>query len=262
MSATLKTTVRDFLPSPVRKPLGNLWGAVRHHCIQPLQGLLFDLSGGRFKADGCEFEIPRALTSRAYRSCFWVGDYEAEERALIRNLLRPDDRVMELGACIGIVSCVTNRLLSNKSQHLVVEGNPKLIPSIERNREINQAGFTIENCAVSQEPEVTFYLHPKYIVGGTSQRKTDQPVTVPGRSLLELHQRHGPFNVMIMDVEGSELDVLPAAADLLRSYRLVILELHPWAVGEAGVARCREILAHAGLRNVGSVGSTEAWQRD
>lgn len=60
----------------------------------------------------CEIEVPKELTTRTYRGCFMTGDYEAEEISLIKRYLKPDDRVLELGACIGAVSCVTNKLLN------------------------------------------------------------------------------------------------------------------------------------------------------
>jgi len=33
-------------------------------------------------------------------------------------------------------------------------------------------------------------------------------IRVRGRSLTDLHDSHGPFNVLLIDVEGSELEVL------------------------------------------------------
>ena len=140
--------------------------------------------------------------------------------------------------------------------------NPKLIPSLYQNRALNNAGFLIEHCAVSNKSEETFYLHPVFIVGGTSQRQTAEAVRLPGRSLRELDARYGPFTTLIIDIEGSELDVFEASQDVLSKYRLVIAELHPWAIGEPAVQRCRDILTKAGLRYRDSVGITEAWQRD
>ena len=230
--------------------------------MRPILGFWFDLTGGRFKADGCVFVIPKDLTSMAYRSCFVTQEYEADERELIRSLVLPDDQVLELGACLGIVSCVTNKILHDKSRHVVVEGNPFCIPSLHRNRALNQCGFLIENCAASTQPEAEFYLHPVYIVGGSTQRPTDLKVRVPTRSLLELHERYGPFSVLIIDVEGSELDLFEASRDVLRHYRLVIVELHDWAIGESGVKRCQQLLTELGFHRVGQAGITEAWRRD
>jgi FkbM family methyltransferase len=258
----LRTLARKTLPPQIRRPLGSLAGAFNHKVLCYLQGLYFDFFVRRFRADGCEFEIPRPLTPTAYRSCFLGNSYEAEERELIRRFVRADDAVLEAGACLGIVSCVTNKLLRDKTRHVVVEGNPLCIPAIHRNRQINGAGFLVENCAVSTQPDVTFYLHPEYIVGGTTQRQSDRPVRVPGKSLQELDARYGPFSVLIIDVEGAELEVFEPAEDMFRRYRLVIAELHEWAIGAEKVERCREILRRAGLQFKDRAGITEAWQRE
>ena len=261
MVKTIRSLARRMLPDRFRKPLGNLLGPVEHHVVRPVEGLIFDLRGGMFRADGCTFAIPRHLTTRAYRACFLRGDYEEEERELIKKFLRPEDTVLEFGACLGVVSCVTNQLLRDRSRHVVVEANPNVVPSLYKNRALNGAKFLIEHCAVSNQTEETFYLHPVYIVGGTSQRQTEHAVRLPGRSWRELDGRYGPFNTLIIDIEGSELEVFEASRDLLQKYRLVIAELHPWAIGEAGVQRCRDILTEAGLVYQDRAGITEAWQR-
>jgi FkbM family methyltransferase len=262
MVKAIRSFARRTLPDRIRKPLGNLLGPVEHKVVQPIEGMIFDLKGGLFRTDGCVFSVPRHLTTRAYRACFLRGDYEEEERALIKRFVRADDKVLECGACLGVVSCVTNQLLRDKTRHVVVEANPKVIPSLYKNRELNKAGFLIEHCAISDKTEETFYLHPVYIVGGTSQRKSPEAVRLPGRSLLDLEARYGPFTTLIIDIEGSELDVFERSRDILRKLRLVIAELHPWAIGESAVQRCRDILSEAGLRHAESAGLTEAWQRD
>ena len=252
---------RKILPAPIRQPLGAAVGRFRSKIIHPIQGVIFDLFVRRFRADGCEFEIPRQLTSKTYRACFLGQSYEAEERELIRKFIRSDDSVLEVGACLGIVSCVTNRLLDDKQRHVVVEGNPLCIPAIHRNREINQSGFLVENCALSNRADVTFFLHPVYIVGGTTQRESNRPVRIPGKSLSELDARYGPFSALIIDVEGAELEAFEVSENILKKYRLVIVELHPWAIGEEKTERCREILRRAGLQFQQRAGMTEAWQR-
>jgi FkbM family methyltransferase len=261
MEQDLRRLARRCLPPALRKPLGNLAEPFNRILLRPLLGLIFDLKGGRFQADGCTFTVPKDVTSRSYRSCFLRGDYEQEERELIRKWLRPDDSVLEFGACLGIVSCSTNRLLTDKSRHVVVEANPFCIATIYRNRELNQSGFLVEHCAISNEPEVVFYLHPVYIVGGTTQRASNRPVRLPAKSFRQLDQERGPFTALIIDIEGSELDVFEASLDVLKRYRLVVVELHDFAIGAAGVERCREILRDCGLKLAGSSGTTEAWQR-
>ena len=49
----------------------------------------------------------------------------------IARSLRRDLPVVELGGSIGVVACVTNRLLKDRKAHLVVEANPLAIPHLE-----------------------------------------------------------------------------------------------------------------------------------
>jgi FkbM family methyltransferase len=260
MEQQVREAARRYLPAAIRKPLGALAGTVNGRIILPFLGLVFDLKGARFHADGCTFLIPKDITSRSFRSCFLQRTYEQYERELIPRFIRPEDRVLELGACIGVISCVTNKLLADKSGHVVVEANPFCLPALHRNKELNESGFLIEHCAVDTRPEVTFYLYP-CILAGSSQRRTNRPVRLPAKSLQQLERERGPFSVLIIDIEGSEREVFEDSADVLKRYRLVIAELHEWAIGADGVERCRQILRTSGLVFVERAGIVEVWER-
>jgi FkbM family methyltransferase len=256
----IRKVARKVLPKPVRQSLG---GALSR-AYTWTGGAIFDLRGGRFNINGCTFIIPKEQTSREYRSSFLSDRYEVEDLEVVRACIRPTDRVLELGACLGVVSCTTNKILQDKTRHVVVEANPFCIPSLHRNRDLNQCQFLIEHCAVSQAHEVTFHLNPKMIVSSSIQANgaSNIPVRVPARSLNELDSRYGPFTALIMDIEGAELETFEQARELLRRYRMVIVELHDWALGELGLKRCREILSEAGLRCQKKVKWVEAWARD
>jgi len=261
MTSKFRNFARRFLPAPIRKPLGNLWGGLREFVALPIQGLIFDLSGGKFRADGCIYVIPKKITQLTFRACFFNNTYEIDERKLVQKFIQPEDSVLELGACLGIVSCITNKRLRDQTRHLVVEANPRCIPTLRQNRDLNQCAFVIENCAVSNASQVTFFLHPDFIVGGTTQKASALPVQVAGRSLQQLYDQHGPFSVLIMDIEGSELEILESSKDTLRHFRLVILEMHDWIISAEGVSRCREILGQLGFKLADRSQITEAWIR-
>jgi FkbM family methyltransferase len=261
MEPQLRAAARRHLPGRIRRPLGTLAGKLYEWIVLPILGLIFDLKGGRFHADGCTFLIPKDVTTLGWRACLLRADHEREERDLIRRLIRPEDRVIELGGCLGVVSCVTNKRLADKSGHVVVEANPLCLAALYRNRELNQAEFLIEHCAVDSRPEVTFYLHPRFIVQGNLQRPTGRAVRLPAKSLRQLERERGPFTALIIDIEGSEREVFADSADLFKQYRLVIAELHDWAIGADGVERCRQILRDGGLEFVERSGLVEAWQR-
>ena len=52
------------------------------------------------------------------------NDYELPERTAIARYLRRDLPVVELGGSIGVVACVTNRLLKDRTADLVVGKSP------------------------------------------------------------------------------------------------------------------------------------------
>jgi len=263
MRNKIRQLAHKYLPENIRKKVGAAAGKFDHGVLDYIKGLIFDIFVGRYRVDGCEFIIPTNITSRHYRACFLNDDWEDGERNLIHDFLRPTDSVLELGACLGIVACVTNKILADKSRHVVVEGNPFCIPAIHRNRELNQAGFLVENAAISHEDrrDSIFYLHPQYVVGGTIRSQTSLAVRVPAYSLEELETRYGPFSVLIMDIEGSELDILAASVETLKHYRLIIIELHDAIIGESNIQRCRDILISSGFQFKKRSYIIEAWEK-
>jgi FkbM family methyltransferase len=259
--STLRKAVGSALPVPLRKFLGKWYVWAYERAVRPVLGLIFDLRGGKFRIDGCEIEVPKDLTTRTYRGCFMIGDYEAEERELIRRYLKPEDSVLELGACIGAVSCTTNRLLADRSRHVVLEANPKLIPMLEHNRNLNGCGFTVLNRAASQEKSLTFYLNDQFIVGGTTHLVSKNPVTVEGSSLEALDREFGPFTALVVDIEGGEAEVIPPSGEFLAKCRVVVWETHDSICGAERTEACRRALADAGLKYAATAGDTEAWVR-
>jgi FkbM family methyltransferase len=255
----IRSFARQTMPEALRRPLGTVCGRLRSHVLYPALGLIFDLGGDRFSADGCTFVIPRNITSLELRASFLLRSYEADERQLVRKFFLPEDSVLELGACLGIIACITNKLLLDPTRHVVVEANPHCLPAIHRNRARNQASFLVEHCAVSNEKEVIFSIDPQHITGSSIGNRSGISVRLPGRSLNELVERHGPFSALIVDIEGSELELLESSASTLRTFRLVIIELHETIIGVKGIDRCHSSLQAAGFVLKEKSYITEAW---
>lgn len=254
--------IRKVIPSGLRIKFGaSYYRLVHYPLVRPAVGLIFDIFFRRYRTDGCEFIIPKELTRLGYRACFLLEDYEGEERDLIRRFIKPSDAVLEFGACLGIVSCTTNKLLAPNSLHVVLEANPLLIAPLERNRMLNECDFIIDYGAAGVWKTTRFYLHPEYIVGGSAVRKTTWGVTVPGRSIREMTDRYGQFTFLIVDIEGAELDLLRNSHDELGDFNTIVIEMHDFAVGSDGVEACRSCLRTAGFRCAAKAGATEAWQK-
>lgn len=237
-----------------------VWGKVSLP-IKWCAGKVFDTIHGNYAIDGLEFFVPRGLTSPRDRAQFMVNTYEREERVLAASFLTPDMVVLELGGCIGVLSCVINSRLADPTRHVVLEANPALIPYLRGNREINGRSFQIRHAVISRRDSEEFFVH-QAIVGGSLEARSERSVTVSGTTVAALEEELGSsFTALVMDIEGGELDVLESNPDLVKALELCIVEIHDFILGEERAHRCRQLLSDAGLTMVERTYMTEAWVR-
>jgi len=226
-----------------------------------LQGLAFDLFQRDYRTEGMRFRVPRWLMSRTHRARFYTDSHERDERALVHRWMPADATVLELGACLGVVSCVINRRLADPQRQLSVEPNPQLQEVLTLNRDQNGCGFRIADCLVSRESDGTFYLNEAIVMASATQA-TERSVRVPVLTVEELEARHGlSFDAGFMDIQGGELGFKTENPALLARCKAIIMEFHPHIIGAAACERCRELLRQAGLRPAEVIGITEAWVR-
>jgi len=226
-----------------------------------LHGLLFDSKGGSYRTEEMTFAVPKQAIPVSYRSRFYFDIYEKAERHLIRKHLSPDARVVELGGCIGVVSCVINRLLRDGARHVVVEPNPSLIPTLTANRDRNGCAFAIEQCLVGDGDSGVFSVG-KLMSGNRVGMRRGRRITVPMRSFYDIERRAGfEADTIVMDIEGGELDFMRLYADALRRTNLVIIEVHDSILGADGARFVRDTLSAAGLARVETESLTEVWRR-
>lgn len=162
------------------------------------------------------------------------GKWESEEAEYIK-LLNPDSTVLELGACIGYISNLTNKLLTNKEKHVVVEANPKLIPVLENNKIINDAKFSIENVILSDidNDDVSFFLDKRSILGSTlnliPKNRILEEMTLKTTTLNTLQNKYNlKFDALICDIEGGEYDLFENCLtdDILPQFKYITVEFH------------------------------------
>jgi FkbM family methyltransferase len=221
-------------------------------------GACFDLLNGPYRTEGMTFEIPRAYTTVSMRGKFLVDTYELSERLLVKRYLPREAAVLELGGCIGVVSCVINRLLASPERHVVVEANPFLIPVLERNRCANGARFHIEQCVVSAGRSAALAIGPTM----DSSRLGGQGISVPTKTVAQIEANYAlRFDTIVMDIEGAEIAFVDENPELLSRVQLLILECHQGLVGIEPIDRLRMRLNALGLRKVDQKMDTEVWLR-
>jgi FkbM family methyltransferase len=193
------------------------------------------LAKGRKKQvrlDRCIFSL-EGITDKSTILELLTDKYEASERQAVARYLRRDIPVIELGGSMGVVACVTNKLLKNPTAHVVVEANPLAIPQLELNRKLNGHRFEIVNCAIAYGADSVTFRPSADLAGNSITRAGNQPpVTVNAVKLGELVQERG-FNrfTLVCDIEGLEYDLVCQEGDVLKQADTIIMETHARYIG-------------------------------
>lgn len=171
---------------------------------------------------------------RALRS----GEYERPEAAQIDQIVQEGDRVVELGAGLGLISAKV--ALTGRARHVAVyEANPRLIPLIARTHALNGAAVEVENAVVipaSGPATLPFYIRRDFWASSLSPEPWgyDTVIDVPTVSFADMLVRHAP-TMLIVDIEGGELELFRDVP--LTGVRKVYIELHQNVVGRVGMKR-------------------------
>lgn len=202
--------------------------------------------------DGCQFDLYKIPNTRMKLELL-TGAYEHRERSAARRYIRREWAVVELGGCIGVVACVTNKLLQSPAAHVVLEANPLAIPHLKSNRDANHCSFKIVNRALAYNAN-TVTFSPWLDLWNNSLHHDgahQPPVTVQTTELRQILQeeRFDKF-ALICDIEGQEYELVMREADVLRAAELIIMEVHPQVIGEEKVQALMSGLADLGFKTI------------
>lgn len=189
--------------------------------------------------------------------------YEADEIAGALAVVRPGDRVLELGAGLGVVGAVIAKNANPKAV-LSFEANPDLIPHIRALHDLNglQDRIELRNQVLMSAPERpdtrTFYLRNSFLGSSLvdADNRQTRPVEVPTASFDAVIEEFRP-DVLIMDIEGGELEFLEHAT--LKGIRAVVVEFHPTVYGAGGTRTCKDRLRSMGFRKSEGVSTRHVW---
>lgn len=149
---------------------------------------------------------------------------ETEEQLLANKYINPDDKVLELGARYGSVSCVINRILSDKTQHVVVEPDSRVWLPLGKNREANNCQFQIITGFISRKKLNLTNLDAWYGGYGATMVE-DESSRIKSYTLEEVYNEYNvDFNVLVADCEGCLESFFKENPDFINKLRLVIFE--------------------------------------
>ena len=169
------------------------------------------------------------------------GSYEQRERLLTETMVKPGDKVIEIGTAIGTVSMTAAAIVGAENVS-TFDANPDIVADARENFQRNGLGGIrshvglLKNRRKIGPPGETADFHVSEAFWASRLELTDihadivKTVAVPVFCLEDEIAAHGA-NVLICDIEGGEVDLL-TEADLSTIDRIII-ETHYWAVGEA-----------------------------
>jgi FkbM family methyltransferase len=167
----------------------------------------------------------------------WLGTYEPELQAALREFLEPGMTVYDVGANIGYVTLMLADQIGASGKVFAFEALPVNVERIQKNLALNNlSNVTVVSGAVLDKTgSVTFYVHDSVGMGkaaGSAGRREEHyqaEITVPGLSLDEFVYGQGnpAPEAVKMDIEGGEVLALPGMKRILAEHHpLMLLELH------------------------------------
>lgn len=215
MLQRLELFIRSLIGSLTKKING------RH-----VSGLIVDTKNGFFAIDAEDFAVGRHLRMN--------GAYGTEEIERLTPRITADSRVLVVGAHIGTLAIPLSRLCR---EVVAIEANPVTYRLLTQNIALN----AVSNCrainiAASDKEEQIKFLLNKVNSGGSKRapihRKhayyydSPQEISVPAFS-LDKYLDDKAFDVVIMDIEGSEYLALRGMQEILSTARLLAVEFLP-----------------------------------
>lgn len=206
--------------------------------------------------DGCTFSLA-AVPESATKLLLLTNRYEVPERRAVGRYIRRDLPVVELGGSIGVVACMTNKLLKNPAAHLVVEANPLAIPHLRSNKESNHCEFEIIHRAIAYGSDSVTFRPSSEMYGNSITVPGDHPpVSIETVRLSDLvHTRQFSTFSLVCDIEGLEYDLVYYEGDVLKKADTIILETHVRLIGEEKIRWMMNKLHELGFKVIDKSGA-------
>lgn len=210
----LVTQLRGHLSRFAYPLLGRTAGVVLRHRIN---------NGGCIIATDTPYITPDTVAR------LFLGRYEAPELNFIRHWLPRDLDVVELGASIGVGTAHIARRLAAERQLICVEANPPLVPLIRANVERNAPGrrLVVLNQAIDYSGQPTVRLQLSATNTNSHLGSDPAGLAVAATTLSAIIAQFGlRAFALVVDIEGTELELILHDAPALSQVQFLLIELH------------------------------------
>lgn len=161
------------------------------------------------------------------------SEWEKEETEYI-HLIDENAKVLELGGCLGLVSCLVNKRLKNPEKHIVLEANPELIKYLQHNRDINECSFSVENKVLHHTQDTLKFNVDKRSILGSSltslpSGRVKTQYDIKGYTWEDFEAQLGDkIDTFICDIEGGEYSLIQKVLTykILKQLKFISIEFH------------------------------------
>jgi FkbM family methyltransferase len=191
--------------------------------------LLADTRNGLLAVFPGDFNVSRQLLTR--------GEYDWEQVVLLSGLVGPRSRLVFAGAHIGAL-LVPIALRSQAPDVVAYEPSPRNHALLKANLALNALPrVTVHNAALGERAGTVRFVESAINTGHSRVAVGVGSLEVPLCTLDDTLPADWPsVDLMVMDVEGSEVGALRGAARTLEKTRFLYVEFAPENLAEQGVA--------------------------
>jgi hypothetical protein len=228
--------------------------------------------------NGTEIPVRGQPFSFGVKRALWNQTYELPERTLISRVLQPGMHVIEFGGSLGIVTAVVAAAVGPSGRVASVEASDRLatiasqwlrpryphvavlhgygFPTMSLPTGLAVGGF--RNDGPSLGGRVQFEIGSE----GTSVMQDDAAMAYDLARVMRHADIPAP-QVLVCDIEGSELIVTDPSFSLPPSVRYVLMELHPhlYPAGANDEKKIITALDGAGFQPIGAIGASHLFER-
>jgi FkbM family methyltransferase len=227
LKAPVRTTRRAIMVSRFRLVVGALIGSFTKKILGPyVHALVVKTESGLFAIDPEDRRVGKELRMN--------GKYGLDEVARLQPYLNLDSRVLVVGAHIGTLAIPIAKLCK---EVIAIEANPRTFEFLEMNIAMNKAdNCRAVNIAVSDRDETIDFLLSRANSGGSKRVPKikrfmyyyDHPEKISIRAVsLDRYLERKGFDLIVMDIEGSEYFALKGMQDILSKSKVLAVEFLP-----------------------------------
>lgn len=204
-----------------------------------------------FEANGVKIDFSNPFIHEEMKEALRRGGYESVETRLVKRLIKPGHRVLEIGACTGYITMLAAKQVGAENV-CTFEANPAAVDAALHHFALNNLPIPITNrilmsrAKFAQAPEtMELFLYKSPVSSSLFLLKPNaRSVSVTVGCLEDEIAKH-QANFLIIDIEGGEADLLEDAD--LSPINDIIMETHYRKAGEWRINEMIKVLFSKGF---------------